>query len=126
MPRRNSGGLTWYYDTLTPNMRLFAVKFQAYLAVEMEKWAAIAEETAQRDASWQDRTGSARAGLTAEGHTRGFYHFIELFHTVDYGIWLEIRWNGKYAVIEPTLRKIGPAMMAHLSIEGGIDGPRAA
>ena len=126
MARRNSAGIRWEYDTLTPRTKLFALKFNGYMAAEVEKWAILIEEAAQRDAPWEDRTGDARAGLTATGKARGFYHEIELHHTVPYGIWLEVKFNGRDAIILPTIEKYGPAVMADLSIEGGISGPRAA
>jgi len=37
-----------------------------------------------------------------------------LYHTVEYGIWLEIRWNGQYAIIIPTIEHMGPVIMAEL------------
>jgi hypothetical protein len=126
MARKGSGGVKFYYDSLTPNLRLFALRFEGYMVVEMRKWAAIIEEYAQSHAPWKNRTGDARRGLRGEGHARGFYHYIDLSHTVDYGLWLEVRWNGKYAIIEPTIRRLGPAVMADLSIRGGISGPAAA
>jgi hypothetical protein len=36
---------------------------------------------------------------------------ILLSHSVNYGIWLEIRWQGKYAIIIPTLQRYGKATM---------------
>jgi hypothetical protein len=33
---------------------------------------------------------------------------LTLQHTVEYGIWLEIRWGGRYAIIVPTIEQLGP------------------
>jgi hypothetical protein len=58
---------------------------------------------AKKNAPWTDRTGNARAGLHTV-HNVG-QNFVELTvaHSVPYGIWLEVRWSGKYAIIGPTI-----------------------
>jgi hypothetical protein len=57
----------------------------------------------KQNASWEDQTGNARNGLTAKPFITPTNVGIDLFHTVPYGIWLETRWSGKYAVIVPTI-----------------------
>jgi hypothetical protein len=108
-------GIRWYSDTLTPHMTLFTVAAQVGLAAYFEEMAKQVEEYAKANAPWEDRSGDARAGLTAEARHRLLYNYIDLYHTVDYGIWLEIRWDGRYAIIEPTLEHFGPEVMAGLS-----------
>jgi hypothetical protein len=58
-------------------------------------------------APWTDRTGAARAGLTARAEDRGSEMVVVLSHGVDYGIWLEIAHSGAYAVIVPSLPVLG-------------------
>lgn len=67
---------------------------------------------ARTNAPWDDRTGNARAGIQAEymGDEEGTLNLV-LYHTVDYGPWLEIRWGGKYAIILPTLEVMGTKML---------------
>lgn len=67
---------------------------------------------ARTNAPWDDRTGDARAGLEAEYVEDDFTLNLVLYHTVDYGPWLEIRWGGKYAVILPTLEVMGVKLLA--------------
>lgn len=69
----------------------------------LDKLAAEIEAYAKDNAPWDDRTGDAREGLTAEAYHDGSKHGVVLYHTVDYGIWLEIRWSGTYAIILPTI-----------------------
>jgi hypothetical protein len=73
------------------------------------------QEYARSHAPWEDRTGDARDGLTAEGDFSFVSYTITLYHTVDYGIWLETRWHGKYAIILPTIEVMGPRFMAELA-----------
>jgi hypothetical protein len=94
----------------------FKLHFQAGMAAFTEGFAREVENYAKEHAPWQDRTGEARQGLTAIGKQRLVYYEIELFHTVEYGVWLEVRWNGKYAIIEPTLEVMGPRLMASLDM----------
>lgn len=82
----------------------------------LEEIAESMQEYARTNASWEDRSGEARSGLTAEVVDEGlFQNSIVLYHTVDYGIWLEIRWNGQYAIIIPTIEHYGPIVMASLA-----------
>lgn len=69
-------------------------------------WQATFETYAKEHAPWGDVTGNARASL---------HSFIEdlsddtvrlyLSHGVEYGIWLEVKWQGKYAIIWPTIER---------------------
>lgn len=76
----------------------------------LQEQAAEAEAWMKANAPWQDRTGAARAGLTAtvEGNA------ITLAHGVDYGLWLEIANQGKYAIIAPAIDYWGPRIMGEL------------
>jgi hypothetical protein len=111
------GRIHWYYDTLTPKMAAFAVVANVAISAALDQAAQEVQEYAQANASWEDRSGVAREGLTAEANSDGFHHEIVLYHTAEYGIWLEIRWNGRYAIIMPTLEHMGPLVMASLTME---------
>ena len=70
-----------------------------------------AEAHMKTTAKWTDRTGAARNGLRAKVETGGDTTAIILYHSVHYGIWLELRWGGKYAVIEPTVQHMAPVFV---------------
>lgn len=108
----------WYYDTLTPRMAAFGVVVDQVIEGIVEAAAEAVQEYAQTNAPWEDRTGEARDGLTAEYSEEGSNHVITLYHTVDYGIWLEVRWSGQYAIILPTIEHMGPIVMGALSFGG--------
>jgi hypothetical protein len=100
----NPGAVVW------TNIPEFTRKFGQYgerLIDELERTAnAMAAEFAREakaNAPWNDITGAARRGLVGHTQTSGYTVTIVLAHTVEYGIWLEIRWQGKYAIIMPTL-----------------------
>ncbi len=95
----------------------------AQIAVNIEKYGerarialkALADFIAQKmqddlrqSAPWTDRTGAARRGLfsVAEQTSKELVTiWLSHGHTVKYGVWLEVRWGGRYAVIEPTIQK---------------------
>ena len=57
---------------------------------------------AQNYAPWNDRTGMARYGLATAVYSEGTDICLDLYHTVDYGQWLEVIQNGRFAIIMPT------------------------
>ena len=61
-------------------------------------------EYARANAPWEDRTGNARNKLTTEvsGDSYGQIS-ITLEHGVDYGYWLEVIQNGRFAILQPTI-----------------------
>lgn len=73
---------------------------------------------AKKHAPWTDRSGNARSGLHAEcnfGPEQNFYAEMVLAHSVFYGIWLEVRFNGKYAILMPTINHMGPILMRRIA-----------
>lgn len=72
------------------------------------------EAYAKANAPWQDRTGAARAGLTATVEETGPIGTIVLSHGVSYGIWLEIANGGRFAIIAPTIDVFAPQIMRDL------------
>lgn len=80
----------------------------------MRDYAREMEQYAQDNAPWEDQTGDARAGLEAILEEHPVHPTIYLYHTVDYGKWLEIRWNGLYAIIMPTIEDMGPGLIKAL------------
>lgn len=79
-----------------------AIKASAqYVAPQAEAWM-------KNNAKWTDRTSAARNGLSAKVVDSGNSVAIVLYHSVPYGVYLETRWGGKYAVIEPTIHVMAP------------------
>lgn len=67
-----------------------------------------AEQFMRSNAKWTDRTGAARNGLGARVVVGDDKVAIVLYHSVAYGVFLELRWGGKYAIIEPAMAAMGP------------------
>lgn len=60
---------------------------------------------AKSNAPWEDRTGMARESLFTEVYQEGAEVILTLGHGVDYGQWLELIQNGRFAIIMPTLEQ---------------------
>ena len=69
--------------------------------------AAKAQGKARQDRPWKDRTGNARQGLKGVTQWDSFTALIiYLAHSVEYGPYLELCNDGKYAIIEKTLNSL--------------------
>ena|SRR5687768_6378099 len=105
-------GFEWDSDTATIRLRQFNERVDRMISQVIDFQADRAEAYAKTNAPWTDQTTNARNGLFARGVHETGSHSIVLAHRVPYGIWLEVRWNGRYAIIEPTLQVIGRDTMA--------------
>jgi len=87
-------------------------KAHSYMTKTTQYNSMRAETYSRINARWIDRSTNARSGLTgtykAETRAKGASYSVELFHKVNYGIWLEIRFNQKYAIIKKTLEHQSP------------------
>ena len=62
---------------------------------------------AKRNAPWTDRTGSARGRLNGYVSKVSNGYRITLAHGVDYGIWLELAHEKRFAILPQTLEVVG-------------------
>lgn len=83
----------------------------AQLAGDMEAFA-------RANAPWTDRSGDARRELSAAAEADGGTVRASIAHGVDYGIWLENRFNGRYAIISRTMEVF--AGVARRIMAGGV------
>lgn len=67
------------------------------MALKIQEWA-------QENAPWTDRTSNARQTLNAKAYLEGAHHVcIELRHGVEYGIWLELAHQRRFAILEKSI-----------------------
>lgn len=111
----SGGGWTWQPGSLGTGLKTLPTKMDLAVRGTMEFFAPEVENHAKVNAPWTDRTANARNGLAAQSFTTvGGSHGIVLYHQVPYGIWLEVKRSGEYAIIMPTIRHMGPVVMAGL------------
>lgn len=92
-------------EDINRNLMLYTAKVREALLNLAQYFAARMEEYAKTNAPWQDRTANARQSLYAHAFTMAEEAVvIRLGHGVNYGIFLETRWAGKYSVLWPTIQ----------------------
>lgn len=73
------------------------------------------EDSAKQNAPWTDRTGQARAGLTAYVYRYSAQSVsVILYHKALYGIFLEVCNGGRYAIIDQTMLSFRPILVKEL------------
>lgn len=98
-------------DTLGPALNIMVVRTAVNVSEAMGEGAVELQAYAQANAPWADQTGAARDGLVTDVFEEGGEIVIELSHSVDYGVWLELIQNGNFAIIMPTLEALGPRIL---------------
>lgn len=74
------------------------------------------ERYAKENRPWTDRTSRARQGLTGYVEKTPTGYRIVIAHTVDYGLWLELAKEKKYAILEPTVRLRSPEVIEGMRV----------
>ena len=70
-----------------------------------------AVEYAKKNAPWTDDTAAARNGLGALATAHQYHWELIVYHSVYYGIYLEVCNSGKYAIIMPTVKHTGDQLL---------------
>ena len=102
-------------DTLSRGLANFTFKTLDQIADDANEFAAEMLKYAKNNAPWTDQTGDARAGLDTAVTLDNDTLEVFLFHTAEYGQWLEVRWGGKYAIIIPTVETMGTKLLAKMN-----------
>lgn len=90
-------------EGLKKGLELFASKSEAALTMYAETAALKLQDYARDHAPWTDRTGHARQRLTGSQMRVAKGYELKLAHGVDYGIWLELAHEKRFAIIQPTI-----------------------
>lgn len=88
---------------LEAGLNAFMGKSEAALRMYAETAALKLQNYMRDNAPWTDRTGHARQRLTGTVTKVTNGYKITLAHGVDYGIWLELAHEKRFAIIQPTI-----------------------
>ena len=108
--------LKWQDTELLGKLQAAPAKADRALIAIMAFHAPQATAWMRSNAPWRDQTGNARNGLFSQPFSNKPNYGIILAHRVPYGIWLEVRWSGRYAVIGPAVQTQGPEVMRSCSL----------
>lgn len=97
------------FDTKSLRAGLEKLQNKSDLAIRAfaETGALKMQNEAKINAKWTDRTGRARASLNSGVERRESGYAIRLAHGVDYGVWLELAHEKRFAIIDDTIRFVG-------------------
>lgn len=110
--------MTWSGDLTEQRIQQIGPQVKRAMVAAANRTAPQAEAWMRSNASWRDQTGNARNGLRGQVEVSTNSVAIILHHSVPYGIWLEVRWSGRYAIIEPAITEFAPkfvGMVARLA-----------
>lgn len=111
---RSRGGFRWTSDNLSTNLQNAPDRVLKAVGDATKYQARKSENFMRSNAPWTDRTANARNGLKAIPFQDGSQFTIVLAHSMPYGIWLEVRWSGKYGIIPQAIRQGGQELMSLL------------
>lgn len=103
--------MKWDDKQLVDRIKNADDKAKRFLRATMEYHARASQAYMRKNATWTDQTSNARNGLIAVTEEHGALWRIVVSHSVSYGIWLEVRWGGRYGIIRPTVNHEGPLVM---------------
>lgn len=107
--------LDYNSSSLKKNLDKMSVKLGAVVLMYSATKASELQEKMKMNRPWTDRTGMAKALLSAKvSQPSPNIVRITLAHGVDYGIWLELAHEKNYAIIAPTVREEGPRIVSDL------------
>lgn len=99
--------VTLEYQRLFDNFSKFQNKFEAAVELLCENGAEKMEGYAKENRPWTDRTSRARQSLKGSWQKQGDSYKIQIAHGVKYGVWLEFKNERRYAILMPTVEKVG-------------------
>lgn len=95
------------YEQVYQNLVKLGSKFDAAVQLLAENGAQKMEAYAKQNRRWRDRTGNARQRLKGSWKRAKGGYKIQIAHGVNYGVWLEFTNERKYAILMPTVGKVG-------------------
>lgn len=100
----NNVNITWDTSDLFAGMARYEQRVKDTIRQVAQFWQVKFEKYAKENARWKDQTANARQSLHA--WVEELAHdtvALWLSHGVDYGIYLETRYAGRYAIIWDTI-----------------------
>lgn len=98
-------------SNLIKNLSIMESRVDKAIKVKAEVAAAKLQTQAREEAPWTDRTGDARKRMISYVSQEKKGYRINLAGGVEYALWLELANEGKYAIIEPTIRLKSPEII---------------
>lgn len=98
-------------SSLEKGLAMFENRAMTALGMYAETAAKKLEGYAKEHAPWTDRTAHARQRLKGSHERTSKGYRIVLSHGVDYGLWLEIAHEKRFAILQPTIEHMSPEII---------------
>lgn len=95
--------LSWDTKDVLKKLEQMQAKTRAALQIIADTAVKAMERYAKNNARWTDRTGNARQRLKGSTRWEQDALIAAISHNVDYGMWLELCHEKKYAILEEAL-----------------------
>jgi len=99
-------------EQVKANMQRYVEDVRGAVVSLAQRWSIEIENHAKENAPWTDQTANARQSLFTLVHVENGKVIIYLSHGVDYGVYLELKYQGRYAIIMRTLEFFYPQIQA--------------
>lgn len=90
-------------DKVKKNIHDWIERQKAASLALAQNWAGQLEGRAKTNAPWTDRTSHARGGLFGSVELKEDALTIHLSQTMEYGVFLELANDGRFAILKPTI-----------------------
>lgn len=104
-------GFRMDFDGLLNGLDVFNSRAEAAMSMYVDTAALTLQDYMRAHAPWTNRTGQARQRLTSTASKVSKGYQITLSHGVDYGVFLELAHEKRFAIIQPTITSKGPEVM---------------
>lgn len=98
---------------LVPNVEKYGNRVMVAVKAIADFWAQKCQADMRQNARWEDRTGNARSGLFSVAQMAAkdlVTVYVSHGHSVYYGVFLELSYGKKYAIIMPTIQRNLPEL----------------
>lgn len=95
------------FSQVDENIEKLKSKFEGAMKILCDNGAQKMEAYAKQHRPWKDQTGNARQRLKGSWSKEGSSYKIQIAHGVSYGVWLEVKNERRYAILKPTVEKVG-------------------
>lgn len=110
------------FDEVIKNLKEITPKLKRALYLDAQNISSKMEAWAKNNAVWTDQTSHARQFLKATVSWKNSDELmVSISHHVDYGVFLELCNEGKYAILEKSIAEFAPEFLkGWKEIAGGI------
>ena len=104
-------------DQVIRNLRNYDQRYKATVRLALARQAEIITARLKAEHPWQNQTGAAEQGLRCGVLEDDNTFRVRAAHGVPYGIFLETKHQGRYAVLQPVMRSQWPLALRAVAAE---------